>query len=238
MDIKESDILGEEIARHWYYRAKAQALLHFLDGMQPAGIRDVGAGSGYFARHLLTTTQAREAWCVDVAYTHEWDACVAGKPMHYRRSIGRSAADLVLLMDVLEHVDDDIGLLAYYVERLPRGTRFLISVPAFQSLWSAHDVFLEHKRRYRLRQIEGVARDAGLNVLRGSYGYAAVLPLVAVMRLTARVLGNPAKPARSQLKPHHPLINGSLALLCRLELPLLRRNRLAGLTAYCLAEKR
>ena len=55
---------------------------------------------------------------------------------------------VILLMDVLEHVDDDVGLLRAYAEPARPGTRFIVSVPAFSWLWSAHDEFLEHRRRY------------------------------------------------------------------------------------------
>ena len=82
-----------------------------------------------------------------------------GKPIHFRREIGELHADVVLLMDVLEHVEDDVGLLRQYVEKVPSGARFLISVPAFQVLWSDHDVFLEHKRRYTVAKVEHVVSE-------------------------------------------------------------------------------
>ena len=55
------------------------------------------------------------------------------------------------MMDVLEHVSDDVGLVREYAKRAKPGTRFVVSVPAFMWLWSGHDVFLEHHRRYTLR---------------------------------------------------------------------------------------
>ena len=53
MDLKEEDILGADIGRHWYYRAKAAALRRAVGGLSPQRILDVGAGSGFFSRHLL-----------------------------------------------------------------------------------------------------------------------------------------------------------------------------------------
>jgi 2-polyprenyl-3-methyl-5-hydroxy-6-metoxy-1,4-benzoquinol methylase len=237
MDLKETDILGDNIAHHWYYRSKAKAITRLLAKTEPATILDVGAGSGFFSRYLLSQSSAKEAWCVDVSYVTDSDASEAGKPMHFRRSVGAVNADLVLLLDVLEHVEDDVGLLREYASKVPRGARFLVSVPAFQFLWSGHDVFLEHKRRYRLNQIEDVVESAGLTVTRGLYFFGAVFPIAATIRLVDRWIHKESQQARSQLTPHQPLINMALAALSHAELPLMTHNRLVGLTAFCLAEK-
>lgn len=236
MDIKEIDILGDDIGDHWYYASKAKAMQAML-GKEPASrILDVGAGSGFFSQYLLRKTSAGEAWCVDISYDADSDAALQDKPIHYRRAIGPVDADLVLLMDVLEHVDDDTALLKGYVERVPSGSRFLITVPAFQFLWSGHDVFLEHRRRYVLAEIEQVVRAAGLQLQSKSYYFGAVFPLAAMLRLSERLHGG-SVPARSQLTRHGKLVNGVLSALCAAEVPLLKLNRLAGLSAFCLARK-
>ncbi|WP_347904600.1 methyltransferase domain-containing protein [Pseudomonas purpurea] len=236
MDLKETDILGDGIAQHWYYRSKAAAMIRMLDGYVATSLLDVGAGSGFFSHHLLTHSSASRAWCVDISYDADSDATTAGKPVHYRRAIDSVDADLVLLMDVLEHVDDDVGLLKTYVDKVPVGSRFLITVPAFQFLWSGHDDFLEHKRRYTLKHLESVVRDAGLHVRQGAYYFGLVFPLAAGLRLLPK--GAQPSPPRSQLKRHHPLVNSLLNTLCTLERPFMRANRVAGLTVFCLAEKR
>lgn len=235
MDLKETDILGSSIDQHWYYCSKAAATTRLLGDTHVEKILDVGAGSGFFSHHLLTRTTASEAWCVDISYDADSDTTTAGKPVHYRRSIDSIDADLVLLMDVLEHVDDDVGLLKAYIEKVPSGSRFLMTVPAFQFLWSGHDDFLEHKRRYTLPQLERVAREAGLTVKKGAYYFGAVFPIAATLRLLPQG-AQPSSP-RSQLKQHHPLVNTLLKTLCSFELPLMGANRLAGLTVFVLAQK-
>jgi hypothetical protein len=237
MDLKETDILDSDIGQHWYYRSKVNAMSRLLSGVSPSIILDVGAGSGFFSRKLLSDTLAKEAWCVDISYEDDSDTLVAGKPVHFRRSIDEVNADLVLLMDVTEHVDDDVGLLIDYVHKVPRGARFLISVPAFQFLWSGHDVFLEHKRRYRLNQMEDVVRQAGLTVKHGAYYFGAVFPIAATIRFVSNLVQGGQHKARSQLSRHHPLVNGTLAAMSAAELPFFAHNRLAGLTVFCVAEK-
>lgn len=237
MDLKETDILGEHISTHWYYKSKANAMIRLLSGIYPSVILDIGAGSGFFSKKLLSGTGAKEAWCVDTGYKVDSDITEAGKPVHFRRSIDKVDADLVLLMDVLEHVDDDIGLLKDYANKVPSGAKFLISVPAFQFLWSGHDVFLEHKRRYRLNQMEDVVRRAGLTVKLGAYYFLAVFPIAVVIRLVSNLLQRGRYKAQSQLSQHHPIVNGTLAAMSSAELPFFLRNRFAGLTVFVIAEK-
>lgn len=233
MDLKEADILGMEIGRHWYYRAKAAALRRAVAQVRPRHILDVGAGSGFFSRHLLAESGAQSALCIDIGYESERDDSVAGKPVRYRRDTDATDCDLVLMMDVLEHVDDDRGLLSHYAAKVPVGAHFLVTVPAFRFLWSGHDVFLEHKRRYRLDEVETVLRGAGLEMVRGSYYFGLVFPLAAATRLA----GRDATAPKSSLKRHGTLTNAILSAVCAIELPLFPINRLAGLSAFVLGRK-
>lgn len=235
MDLREQEALGDKAASHWYYRSKAKAVSRLLAETEFSEVLDVGSGSGFFSRYLLAHSAATEAWCVDTGYKHESDGLEAGKPIHFRRAVDSVDARLVLMMDVLEHVDDDVGLLRAYAGKVPHGSMFLVSVPAFQFLWSGHDVFLEHRRRYSLPGLEKVIASAGLTVRHGSYYFGAIFPIAAAIRLLERALRSKA-PARSQLHPHHPLVNGMLSALSDAELPLMKHNRVAGLTAFCLAQ--
>jgi 2-polyprenyl-3-methyl-5-hydroxy-6-metoxy-1,4-benzoquinol methylase len=233
MDLKEEDILGADIAQHWYYRSKAAALRRAVARLNPQRLLDVGAGSGFFSRHLLSEGGAQSALCVDIGYDRDRDDRVGGKPVLYRRDCGATDCDLVLMMDVLEHVDDDRGLVRHYATKVPSGAHFLVTVPAFRFLWSGHDVFLEHKRRYRLGEIEAAMRDAGLVIVKGAYYFGLVFPLAAAVRLATRSDAQP----RSSLKKHGALTNGLLTAICAAELPLFPLNRLAGLSAFVLARK-
>jgi SAM-dependent methyltransferase len=233
MDLKEEDILGADIGQHWYYRSKAAALRRFVSAIAPRRLLDVGAGSGFFSRHLLAETDAQSALCVDIGYEREHDDRVSAKPVLYRRDCAVTDCDLVLMMDVLEHVDDDRGLVRHYAAKVPAGAHFLITVPAFRFLWSGHDVFLEHKRRYTLDEIEATMRDAGLEIVRGAYYFGLVFPLAAAVRLATRGDTEP----KSSLKKHGALANGLLTAVCAAELPLFPVNRLAGLSAFVLARK-
>ena len=239
MDLREDGLLGAGAADHWYYRAKSAAVMALLGGMRPARVLDVGAGTGFFSRQLLRRDHVTSATCVDPGYAADRDEWIEGKPLLFRRSVTRPGADLVLLMDVLEHVADDGALLQSYVRDAGRDTRFIVTVPAFAWLWSGHDVFLGHHRRYTLGQIRGVVESSGLVVENTCYLYGALLPLAAASRLLGRLraalTGHDA--VRSQMRRCGRLSNGALWAACRAELLMFRHNRLFGLTAMVIARK-
>lgn len=237
MDLKEIEVLGEDINTHWYYSSKSRALLKIIKNIPVCKVMDVGAGSGYFSRVLLNKTDTQEAMCIDISYEKEETAKENGKPIHFLRGIEKDDADLVLLMDVLEHVDDDIGLLSEYVSKVPVGTKFVISVPAFNWLWSPHDDFLEHKRRYTLGQVESVINRSGLKINHSCYYFSLVLPFAIITRFIGKILSKNNNP-HSQLKKHSFIVNSLLKTLCTIDRLFLMKNKIAGLTVFCYAEKR
>lgn len=239
MDVKEEDILGPEIARHWYYVSKGRALRQLLRHIRKASLVDVGAGSGVFSRQLIDAGICERATCVDPAYADERTELHNGREIDFVRSVDSPQQDLLLMMDVLEHVDDDVGLLRRYSDNLPPGGWVLITVPAFQFLWSGHDVFLEHRRRYTRKQIEDVVVRAGLTVVRSRYFFGLLFPIVAAIRLfAARRLKNSGSAPRSDLRKSSAAVNGALTLIHDLErATVFRFNRVAGLTVFCLARR-
>ena len=237
MDLKETIILGASIESHWYYKAKADAMKEVLGKARVSKVLDVGAGSAFFSKYLLKHHIIKEACCVDTSYTPDDLYCNAYEKIQYKRDIKRSDADLVLLMDVLEHVDNDLEFLTRYIEKVPIGTLFLITVPAFQFLWSEHDIFLEHRRRYSSNRLKILVNRSKLQILSMNYFFGLVFPIACLTRIANKLLSR-GNTARSQLKIHTPLINSLLATLCKLEIPLFRYNRIAGLTIFCLAIKR
>jgi SAM-dependent methyltransferase len=239
MDVKEENILGPAIKGHWYYVSKGRALRTMLGNDSVEEVLDVGAGSGVFTRQLLEFGLARRGVCVDPGYEAERVETHNGCKISFVRRVDEVPQKLILMMDVLEHVDDDVGLLREYSDRMPAGGRLLISVPAFQFLWSGHDVFLEHRRRYTLSHIEKVIQQAGLRVLKGRYFFGALFPLVAAIRFRDRLLLKGGKTeAKSQLKPASPFINKTLIAIHDVErVSLFPINRMIGLTAFCLADR-
>jgi hypothetical protein len=237
MDIKEESLIRGDIATHWYYRAKLAALRSIIRGLKPSSVLDVGAGLGFFSRVLLKETELAAATCVDPGYLADRDETVAGKPLRFRRYSAPSEADLVLMMDVIEHVQNDVGFVAEYAAKVRPGTHFVITVPAFMWLWSDHDVFLEHYRRYTLAGIERTLCASGLRIVRGCYFYACLLPLAAGQRVAGGLLRGGNFAPRSGMRDYGAFLNGLFWTICQIELPIFQANRVAGLTAFVRALK-
>jgi hypothetical protein len=142
------------------------------------------------------------------------------------------------MLDVIEHVDDDVALIADYARRAREGTRFVISVPAFDFLWSPHDEFLEHRRRYTLDTLTAAVEGAGLEVVTTRYFFGMLFPAVAALRLADRALKGDKEATKSALKAAPEWLNKTLVAIHDVErAALFPVNKLAGVTAFCLARK-
>jgi SAM-dependent methyltransferase len=226
LDIKEENILGNAADGHWYYRAKSRALEAMLPTRFNRRVMDIGAGSGFFSRHLAKRGLIDEALCIDPGYERDRDERVGGAMIRYRRAPEPMDAGIALFMDVLEHVPDDAGLLSAYRPYLPPDARVIITVPAFRFLWSGHDVFLEHHRRYTRRMLIDTIARADFRLVESFYYYGLVLPVAAASRL----LSPNRMEEKSAVRPHGAVTNAILYAASAAERPLMRFNKLAGLT--------
>jgi len=97
--------------------------------------------------------------------------------------------DLIVLLDVLEHIPDDKGALCALKPKLAPGGRLMLAVPAMPSLWSGHDVAHHHQRRYTARTLEAVVQAAGYRTLRRTAFNSLLLPAIVGVRWLNRLLG-------------------------------------------------
>lgn len=98
--------------------------------------------------------------------------------------------DIVGAFDVLEHIDNQVGALKEWSRVLKKNGAIILTVPAYQWLWSDHDVSLHHKRRYTTSRVAKAAKVAGLKLEKKSYAIVFSLPLVAGFRFINKVLGH------------------------------------------------
>jgi len=189
MDLKEAQEAPArrhpwEIARaRFFTRVLADAGL--LDA--PRAVLDVGAGDGYLARTLLgVAPDGSTVVCFDANYTDRDLRRFAAPPrpgLEFVREVPARRFDVLLLLDVLEHVEDDVGFLAAVVTRhAARGAVVLISVPAWQALFSNHDDALAHRRRYSPAACRALLASAGLSIrTSGGLFHSLVLPRVLAL---------------------------------------------------------
>ncbi len=179
MDLREAQLGATR--RHPWEQARLAAIRHIVrqTTLPPAPtILDVGCGDGWLLDALSDALEAQRRVGVDPALGDDDVGPRAHADLETYASMDRLPEppfDLVLLLDVLEHVDDDHALLAQAASRLADGGRLLVTVPAFPALWSAHDDFLRHRRRYRRSTLLGLAGRVGLAVERSGSLFGTLL---------------------------------------------------------------
>jgi 2-polyprenyl-3-methyl-5-hydroxy-6-metoxy-1,4-benzoquinol methylase len=169
----------------------------------PRSILDWGCGDGFMGKSLFERFGAERLVGVDVHFDDERSrALAAGDPrMSFVRdesAVPDRRFDLVLLCDVIEHVEDDRALLANVAARhVSEHGRVVVTVPAFQSLFSSHDVALRHYRRYNLNELLRTVRAAGLEPLASGYLFGSLLPARALTRVAEAL--RPPKPQAGEI---------------------------------------
>jgi len=239
MDLKEENILGSAIYHHWYYVSKGKALSHFLGDLRIPEVLDVGAGSGIFSRQLLDVSVCQSALCIDPFYEDERAESHNGKPIAFVRQVDQVTQKLILMMDVLEHVDDDVELLRQYADPMSEDSHILITVPAFQMLWSGHDVFLEHRRRYTTYMLKDTIKKSGLKVEKMRFFFGILFPAALTIRLAKNISRKQGlMEAQSELSIYPEWLNSLLISIHNVELKtVFRINKLVGVSIFCLCRK-
>ena len=119
-------------------------------------------------------------------------------------------ANLLLLMDVLEHVPDDFRLLSEILALARPGTVLLITVPAGMELWSKHDESFGHYRRYDAPRLALLWKDLPVTPLLVSYYNARLYPAIRLIRAVTRLRGRPFGRAGTDFHIPNPIVNGFL----------------------------
>lgn len=162
--------------RHPWELSRADMVLRLVNGQpSPTTYADVGSGDLYFARRLQRETNAL-VYAIDVNYQAQ---SIEGELVICTdlNQVPSASVDCALLMDVLEHAADDAALLHAVQRILAPAGRVLITVPAHDFLWSQHDVFLGHYRRYNRETLTRLLRHGQLDPIECFYFYS--LPFFA-----------------------------------------------------------
>jgi hypothetical protein len=229
MDLKEIGKVDPD--NFWYYLYKGQFIFDkAIKSFNKSEILfDVGAGSGYFASIFVKNKKTIKAYCIDPFYSK--DQLGNKNDLNFVTAPPIEKADVLLFIDVLEHVEDDLALLTSYISSSSADALFVISVPAFKSLWSNHDVFLEHFRRYRKKDLRNLIKLAGLVEVESSYIFGSIFPLVWLIRKLKR-----STTIQSDLKQSSNFVNFLILNFLKIE-KVLPVNRLFGTSVFISAKK-
>ena len=208
MDRIVYDRMAAHDSTHWWYRARRDILSDYLTryGNLPkdARILEIGCGTGHNLP-MLSRFGAVDAIEIDPAAgdiaSERLGKPVGDAPLPDLHGVARGAYDLVAVLDVVEHIEDDVAALKGMASLLRPGGKILIAVPAHQWLWSAHDVVNHHHRRYSRGSLVEAIAAAGLRPRKLSYFNSLLFPLAAAARIAGRLTGRddsddspPAKP--------------------------------------------
>jgi 2-polyprenyl-3-methyl-5-hydroxy-6-metoxy-1,4-benzoquinol methylase len=185
MEAQYAALYPELYRRHWWWRVRERMLLATLRRLVPAPpvrILDVGCGGGLFFEALqqFGDITGIEADATSVERGNPWaDRIICGE---LDESFTPSAPfDLILMLDVLEHVPNSSKLLDNAARIVANGGRIVVTVPAFQWLWTGHDDMNHHVKRYTARDLTAALRGAGLTVFETRYLFQSLmLPKLAV----------------------------------------------------------
>lgn len=190
MDLSEK---SELIYRHPWELSRAEILLKELKKIKIHGaVLDVGYGDGYFDERMLKMfPEITEFWGVDI-YAKEKIYGRGRRKENYVNSydeIKEKKFDYVLLMDVIEHIEDEVSFMEDLHKYLRNSTTLLITVPAFQWLFSLHDIELNHFRRYNFKMLKEVLEKSGYYVCDYSYAYFSLVFMRAITKSKRNSLG-------------------------------------------------
>ncbi|MDB5711726.1 MAG: methyltransferase [Sphingomonas bacterium] len=226
MDRIVYDRMAAHDSTHWWYRARRDILADYLtrEGKLPvnAKILEIGCGTGHNLP-MLGAFGTIDAIEIDPAAREIASARlgkpVSASPLPMLPDVPRGAYDLIAVLDVVEHIEDDIGALKAMAACLAPGGKILVTVPAHQWLWSAHDVVNHHHRRYSKNTLAAAIAKAGLRHNGLRYFNSLLFPLAAAARIVGRMTGKDD----SDDSPPPPFLNAIFERIFRAERHLLGR---------------
>ena len=218
MDRDYGDRYRDLFETHWWWRARTEYIVETLKRYRPAAgwttILDIGCGDGLFFSRLKEFGEVEgiepspELVSPDNADRNRIHIC----PFDEHFTPGKQYS-LILMLDVLEHLERPVAGLRHALELLEPGGTFVATVPAFRMLWTNHDVVNHHQTRYTKKSFRAVANDAGLDIDEERYLYHWTFPIKLGVRLAEQALGLKAKPPKAS----KGWVNESLFRISRLE---------------------
>ncbi|MBW2028487.1 MAG: class I SAM-dependent methyltransferase [Deltaproteobacteria bacterium] len=232
MENEEYKIMHILEQTHWWFAGKQFLVEEILSrfasmnmSSQKRKVLDVGCGTGIILKVLekFGTPYGVELSPQAIEFLKKRDleriACAdANQSIPFKSG----TFTIITCLDVLEHLDNDLGLMEEMLRVCKPGGYIFVTVPAFGALWSGHDVALHHKRRYARNKLLEVIGNLRCTVEKASYYNTVLFPLILIIR-KSRSLFMPKEDVQSDLFiPVPALLNWALKLLFKAEIRCLR----------------
>ncbi|MFQ5822869.1 MAG: class I SAM-dependent methyltransferase [bacterium] len=231
--------------RHWWFVGRRKILLTILDSLidsKPIRILDVGCGTGVMVKYF---GQFGEIWGVDSS-KEAVEACrKENLPNVYLDSqfhMREEFVDLITCLDVIEHIEDDVGFLKRYVRYLKKDGALILTAPAYKFLWSDHDVVNHHKRRYSKRELVELVLALDFKIQKVTYFNTFLFPPIALIRILHKIKRTFIKvnvdKMDSDFEFVHNYLDTILSWVFASERYLLKNHRFPfGVSLLCIARK-
>lgn len=218
MDLRElrNRTIGKSSFRHPWELARFEVVFDLIQSVLTKKsihtILDIGCGDTFFIEQLSARLPWAHYYGVETAFTPEllnyYAERMQGKRFALFDTLEKAASQIkseisvVLLLDVIEHIEDDIGFLKSIqkFEPITENTIFVITVPAYQCLFCSHDVFLKHYRRYNNKSLLAVIAEAGLDATDVGYFFSSLLPVRILQVAIERISHQPGIPSTGLVK--------------------------------------
>jgi 2-polyprenyl-3-methyl-5-hydroxy-6-metoxy-1,4-benzoquinol methylase len=232
------DEMRQNETDHWWFQARREILLQVIKSFVPKGaaVLDVGCGTGFILEALQHEYDVYGLDHAEVAvnYCHERGLTCVKQGLLGEETFNGKKFQLVLFLDVIEHIEDDLAVVSIAKQYLSENGIVMITVPAFQFLWSAHDEIHHHKRRYTKESLTSLLLRAGYTVRYITYFNTLLFPIIALIRAVGNLTG---RRNASDAKPENKLINDMLYRVFKSERVLLPNISLPfGVSLLAVAE--
>jgi len=175
---------------HWWFCARRKIVLDIVRKLHGERIIEFGCGAGAMLQELSET---KDVTGLDVSpFALDYSKQVFNGKL-IQASLEdelpfKNEYDIGLALDVIEHIEDDLTALKNMEKVVSRGGRLILTCPAFNFLWSAHDDSNEHKRRYTSRELKTLIRQTGFEVECITYYNFWLFPIVAAIKCIFKLL--------------------------------------------------
>lgn len=163
-------------------------------------VLDIGCGDVFFISKMADIYPQAHFYAIDIAFTDDiisvLKESVKGKNIYLFKTLDeanlhlKKEADLVLLLDVVEHIEDDIAFLKslHSNPAISNQTHIMITVPAYQSLFCSHDHFLGHYRRYTNKTLLHTIKSTGFAKVQLGYFFFSLIPPRIIQVLKEKIM--------------------------------------------------
>lgn len=182
--------------RHWWYRARRRIIADLIrrEAHLPpdAEILEIGCGTGHNLAMLSDFGHVEGLELDDEARAiseKRLGRRVMSSPLPELGEVPDRHYDLIGAFDVIEHIDDDRAALASIATKLKPGACFIMTVPAHQWMWSAHDTVNHHKRRYSRSGLKALIEASPMKLRKLGYFNSLLFPLAVAERAASKLRG-------------------------------------------------